>query len=165
LTEIVLQLWNKPEREYQYAACDLLAKFKNDLPPTFLEHPLKLLISSKSWWDTIDSLETAAVVPLIQRNPELVSIMWDWIKSDNLWLVRTAIQHQRGLKHETDLSRLYQMCDHVVASKEFFIVKAIGWALRDCCKFDKNGVRNFLKKHSKVIGKVAVVEANRGLNR
>jgi 3-methyladenine DNA glycosylase AlkD len=81
-----------------------------------------------------------------------------------MWLNRAAIQHQRGRRFETDINLVLQYCDDHSESKEFFIVKAIGWALRDLSPISPSAVRRFLKEHPD-LGRVAVREAERGLNR
>ena len=82
----------------------------------------------------------------------------------NIWLNRAAIQHQRGRKFETDVKLVLKYCDDHASSDEFFIVKAIGWALRDIAKINPKAVRDFLKAHPD-LGRVAVREAERGLAR
>jgi 3-methyladenine DNA glycosylase AlkD len=81
-----------------------------------------------------------------------------------MWLNRAAIQHQRGRKYETDVKLILKYCDDHSGSNEFFIVKAIGWALRDIAKVNPKAVREFLKAHPD-LGRVAVKEAERGLAR
>jgi 3-methyladenine DNA glycosylase AlkD len=81
-----------------------------------------------------------------------------------MWLNRAAIQHQRGRRFETDVNLVLQYCDDHADSNEFFIVKAIGWALRDLAPVSPSAVRRFLKEHPD-LGRVAVREAERGLNR
>ena len=89
------------------------------------------LLTTAPWWDTVDSLGSAAITPLVARHPADVDLMWAWLDSGDRWLIRAAIQHQRGLKEGTDLDRLFTMCDRFADDREFFIAKAIGWALRD----------------------------------
>lgn len=81
-----------------------------------------------------------------------------------MWLNRAAIQHQRGRKYETDVKLILKYCDDHSDSNELFIVKAIGWALRDIAKINPKAVRDFLKAHPD-LGRVAVREAERGLAR
>lgn len=156
------ELWSLPEREFHYAACELVGRHVTALPPTFLLDPLQTLITTKAWWDTVDLMETNAVVPLVTRHPELVDVMWAWLDSGDRWLVRTAIQHQRGRKAETDVARLYAMCDRVATEREFFVAKAVGWALRDACRWDRSGVADFVARHPD-LSPVAMREATRGL--
>jgi 3-methyladenine DNA glycosylase AlkD len=78
--------------------------------------------------------------------------------------VRSAIQHQRGRKYETDVKLILRYCHEHADSSEFFIAKAIGWALRDLCKVAPTEVKKFLAAHPE-LGTVAVREAKRGLAR
>ena len=157
-------LWSLPEREYQYAACDLLARERRRLPGSFLADPVQELLTDRPWWDTVDSLGTAVITPLVQRHPERVDLMWQWWDSGDRWLIRAAIQHQRGLKERTDLDRLLTMCDRYAAEREFFIAKAIGWALRDVTAWDPGAVQAFVDSHPD-LSAVALREARRGLDR
>ena len=157
-------LWALPEREYQYAACDLLAREQRRLPGDSLADPVQALVTDRPWWDTVDALGTAVVTPLVQRHPEQVALMWAWWDSGDRWLVRAAIQHQRGLKEQTDLDRLYAMCDRYAEDREFFIAKAIGWALRDVTRWAPESVQQFVDEHPD-LSPVARREAVRGLAR
>jgi 3-methyladenine DNA glycosylase AlkD len=85
-----------------------------------------------------------------------------WNKSHNIWLIRSSIQHQRGRRSQTNVPYVLELCQRHVDSNEFFIVKAIGWALRDISKFNKAAVREFLRKNPE-LGYVAVREAKRYL--
>jgi 3-methyladenine DNA glycosylase AlkD len=120
-------------------------------------------LTTKSWWDTVDSFGSAAVSPLCFRH-DARTLVLQWSRSDNLWLNRAAIQHQRGRKSDTDVSFVLEICDAHAHSKEFFVVKAIGWALRDIARIDAPAVRQFLDDHPS-LGYVAVREAERGLAR
>jgi 3-methyladenine DNA glycosylase AlkD len=164
LADICQTLWTWPEREYQYAACDLLGRQSRSLAASFIRSPVEALVTTKSWWDTVDSLGSAAITPVVARNPALVELMWAWLDSGNTWLVRAAIQHQRGLKSATDLDRLFAMCDRFHADREFFIAKAIGWALRDVTAWDPDSVERFVDDHPS-LSPVARREALRGLAR
>lgn len=147
LGEIVRNLWALPEREYAYAACDLIARSKRRLQPDFLLDPVQDLLTTRPWWDTVDALVNAAVCPLTARHPDLTSVMWEWWRSDDRWLIRAAIGHQRGRKEHTDLDLLFAMCDGYASEREFFIAKAIGWALRDVSTIFPDRVRAFVDEH------------------
>jgi 3-methyladenine DNA glycosylase AlkD len=84
--------------------------------------------------------------------------MRKWSKSSNIWLNRAAIQHQRGRKSETDIPLLLEILDYHANQSEFFIAKAIGWALRDLSRVNNLEVKKFLKEHPE-LDKVAVREA------
>jgi 3-methyladenine DNA glycosylase AlkD len=155
-------LWSQPEREYQYSACDFIAKYHAVAGADFLTGQVEFLLTTKSWWDTVDSLGGAIVTPLVTRHQELVDTMWTWLRGDNMWLTRAALQHQRGLKHATDVARLTAMCDERSTDREFFIAKAVGWALRDLAHIDVGAATQFLADHP-TLPPVARREAVRGL--
>lgn len=157
-------LWALPEREYQYAACDLIARRVKTLPAGFVADPVQDLLTTAPWWDTVDSLGSAAITPLVARHPANVDLMWTWLDSGDRWLIRAAIQHQRGLKEGTDLDRLLTMCDRFADDREFFIAKAIGWALRDVTAWDPAAVQSFVDRHPD-LSPVARREATKGLSR
>lgn len=156
-------LWKLSEREYQYAGYDLIQIHIDVADKNFLKDHVEYLLTHKSWWDTVDGLGTAAVSPLTDRFG-CEKIIEGWNKSTNIWLIRSAIQHQRGRKFETDIKLILRYCHEHADSDEFFIVKAIGWALRDMAPISPREVRNFLKSHPN-LGKIAVREAERGLAR
>lgn len=159
IAETVRALWKLDEREYQYAANDLLARHNMQLDKKFLAEHCEYLISTKSWWDTVDGLGSAVVSPLTMKYPA-ITLMRKWNKSDDIWLIRASIQHQRGRKYETDVKLLFELCAPHVAQKEFFIAKAIGWALRDLSRIDNREVIRFLTDHPD-LNSVAVREARK----
>jgi 3-methyladenine DNA glycosylase AlkD len=150
-------LWKLPEREYQYAACDLIDFFIESADRNFLKDHVEFLITQKSWWDTVDTLGSVAISPLTMKYPS-VTLMRSWNQSPNMWLNRAAIQHQRGRKHDTDIPLLLEFLDSHADESEFFIAKAIGWALRDLSRINNSEVKKFLKKHPE-LNRVAVREA------
>ena len=150
-------LWKLPEREYHYAACDLIDYFIDCADKNFLADHVEFLVTQKSWWDTIDTLGSVAISPLTIKYPS-VKLMRSWNKSSNMWLNRAAIQHQRGRKSETDIALLFEFLDEHARESEFFIAKAIGWALRDLSRIDNRAVKKFLADHPE-LNRVAVREA------
>ena len=156
-------LFAQEHREYAYVACQLLHRFGEVADKNFLSNHVEDLLITKSWWDTVDALGSEAVSPLSAKYASR-SLMHAWNKSPNIWLNRAAIQHQRGRRQKTDVDFVLELSKAHVDSREFFLVKAIGWALRDIAAFNKPAVRDFLVSHPQ-LGRVAVVEANRGLNR
>jgi 3-methyladenine DNA glycosylase AlkD len=142
--ELVITLWTKAEREYQYAAVDYIGKSlkklaKEDL--VFFEE----LITSKSWWDTVDGIAPHAVGEIASRFPEVISETMDsWASADNFWLRRAAILFQLKYKKQTNEEVLYRYIRLNSGSKEFFIQKAIGWALREYSKTNPASVKAFI---------------------
>jgi 3-methyladenine DNA glycosylase AlkD len=157
------KLWKLEEREYQYCANDLIGIHNSVADRNFLEDHVEFLLVTKSWWDTVDGLGSVAVSPLTDKYG-CEKLIEKWNRSSNMWLNRAAIQHQRGRRYETDNKLILRYCDEHSDSKEFFIVKAIGWALRDMARVSPREVREFLKSHPD-LGRVAVREAERGLGR
>ena len=163
LAKTARALWKLEEREYQYAANDLMGIHIDQADRKYLQEHVEFLITSKSWWDTVDGLGTVAVSPLTEKF-DCGRLIEKWNRSSNIWLIRAAIQHQRGRRFETDNRLILRYCHEHAESKEFFIVKAIGWALRDMAKISPREVRSFLREHPD-LGRVAVREAERGLGR
>jgi 3-methyladenine DNA glycosylase AlkD len=151
------------EREFHYAASELMERFLVATDEYFLSTYVEELLTTKSWWDTVDGLGSAAVSPLCWRY-DASEIVLAWSASSNIWLNRAAIQHQRGWKADTDVDFVLQLCDAHVDQREFFVAKAIGWALRDISRIDPAAVRRFLSTHP-YLSPVAVREARRGLDR
>jgi len=147
LCDAALACWALPEREYQYFACDLLRREARRLTPGALP-TLRTLITTKPWWDTVDTLAAHTVGPLVAAHPFLASTMDEWAApGTDLWLVRTAILHQLRYRRNTDFNRLADYCDSWSAEPDFFIRKAIGWALREHAKTDPAAVRAFVATH------------------
>jgi 3-methyladenine DNA glycosylase AlkD len=159
LGETSRALWKLREREYHYAACDLIDFFIESADKNFLKDHVEYLITQKSWWDTVDTLGSVAISPLTIKDPS-ISLMRSWNKSSNMWLNRAAIQHQRGRKHDTDIPLLLEFLDTHAGESEFFIAKAIGWALRDLSRVNNSEVKKFLKAHPE-LNRVAVREAQK----
>ena|ERR1700677_2330531 len=162
LGETCLMLMNLRAREYHYAASDLIDKFRDVTDRYFLVEYVQELLTTKSWWDTVDAFGSSAVSPLCWRY-DATALVLAWSKSSNLWLNRAAIQHQRGWKNDTNVPFVLSICDAHSGEHEFFVAKAIGWALRDLARLNPTAVRKFLKAHPE-LSMVAVREARRGLN-
>ena len=149
LAAVARACWALAEREYQYFACDVLIKYVRALTPQFLPVAADLL-TSKSWWDTVDALAANVVGPIVAAYPATVSTMDLWSADDNLWLARTAILHQLRYRERTDVPRLFAYCAAQAEHPDFFIRKAIGWALREYAKIDPAAVRQFVDAHAEL---------------
>lgn len=163
LLSLCQDLWNQPEREFQYVACDLLIRNSNRLSQDFVLKHAKWFITNKSWWDTVDAVRTAIEV-VIDKNPQLRKLMDQWVKYDNIWLVRVAIIHQLKLGKRTDIERLEKYCAYRAKDTEFFIAKAIGWALRSYSYTNPRWVKKFVKSHPE-LQPLSVREALKVINR
>ncbi|MGH2607917.1 MAG: DNA alkylation repair protein [Tepidiformaceae bacterium] len=163
LSELLGHLWELPEREYQYAGCGLVARHIKACGPGFLA-TVRTLVTTKSWWDTVDSLAKNGAGGLVLQHPELAASMDRWIESEDMWLRRTAILHQLGFKQRTDADRLFHYCEMRAPEQEFFIRKAIGWALREYSKVDADAVRSFVAEHESELSGLSKREALLWLN-
>lgn len=141
----VFDCYEQEEREFQYVATDYLRKVQRRLVLDNLD-PLRLLILSKSWWDTVDAL-AMEVGAIFSKNPKEIDLLESWINDDNMWIRRVAIIHQLKFKRATNLNFLTQAIEMNLGSKEFFINKAIGWALRSYGDTDPDWVIDFANNH------------------
>lgn len=150
--------WTIPERELQYVATDALREARSVLGPDDLG-ALRGLITTKSWWDTVDAIAPWPVGSLVERHPDLVAAMDDWIVDDDIWVARSALLHQLHCKDRTDADRLFRYVLTVADSTEFFLRKASGWALRQYARADPEAVRAFVADHDAELSTLTKREA------
>jgi 3-methyladenine DNA glycosylase AlkD len=158
LRDIALACWALDEREYQYFAVGLLRRYIKVCGPGFLATTRQLVVT-KPWWDTVDELAAHAVGPLVLGYPQLKPEMDAWAREPDKWLVRTAILHQTQYREATDSERLFGYCLARAGHPDFFIRKAIGWALREYAKTDPEAVRAFVEAHRDKLSGLSVREA------
>ncbi|BDC52663.1 hypothetical protein F183_A49780 [Bryobacterales bacterium F-183] len=140
-------LYQKQEREFHYAALLTLIHFEKKLSVASLGH-VRWLVETHSWWDTVDTLATHVVGGLVLRYPKkLQPEMDEWSADANFWIRRCAILHQLSYKTKTDAERLFAYCAANARDEEFFIRKAIGWALRQYSRTDARAVAQFVHEH------------------
>lgn len=145
--ELIKEMWALPEREFQHTAIDLLIKYERGAPVSHLDL-YEWMIVNKSWWDTVDMVAGTLVGNLLKRHTELIHLRTEsYMQSGNMWLQRTAILFQLKYKQATDWELLKGYCLRCADSREFFIQKAIGWALRQYSKFEPELVRTFVETH------------------
>jgi 3-methyladenine DNA glycosylase AlkD len=162
-------LWRKPEREFRYTAVDLLRQQHRLLTPAALPQLQKLLLDAP-WWETVDGL--SAVVGRVLRTARDLSqnplhdpqtTMDAWLAHPSVWVRRSAMLHQLGWRLDTDPQRLQNYALQLADEKEFFIRKAIGWALRDYARWNPQWVRSFLATHGKLLSALTLREAGKHL--
>ena len=151
--------WNKEEREFQYVVVYYLKAMQKFLKREDISR-LKYLIVTKSWWDTVDLL-AKVVGSLIIRIKGYDQIMLEWSKDSNIWLRRVAILYQLSLKDKVDKQVLDEILVNNLGDSEFFINKAIGWALRDYSKYNPEWVREFIKKNKENMANLSIREASK----
>lgn len=175
--ELVFEFWNLPEREFQYLALDYLHQMKKWLIFDDMEKIKKLTVS-KSWWDTVDALDELVGQLLLTGRKQATeddstayeqvkSLVKEWAQAENFWIRRIAIDCQLSFKNQTDLELLsYNIEKNLLGSSfadEFFITKAIGWALRDLAKTNSAWVIKFIEEHENKMAKLSIREASKHL--
>lgn len=175
--ELVFEFWNLPEREFQYLALDYLHQMKKGLIFDDMEKIKKLTVS-KSWWDTVDALDELVGHLLLTGRKQATendstayeqvkTLVKEWAQAENFWLRRIAIDCQLSFKNQTDLELLsYNIEKNLLGSSfadEFFIMKAIGWALRDLAKTNSAWVIKFIEEHENKMAKLSIREASKHL--
>ncbi|MET0931517.1 MAG: DNA alkylation repair protein, partial [Aeromicrobium sp.] len=147
LQTAVRTLWDEAGfREERYAAAELLAgplgAGRLELVPLY-EH----LATTGAWWDHVDDL-AHRIADLHDAHPiETAVTVRDWSTADDLWLRRLAIISQLGRKDRLDADLLAEVIEPNLADREFFIRKAIGWALREHARADPDWVRAYVEDH------------------
>lgn len=159
LKEVIALMWKDPHREMQYAAMEILEKRLQKMDASFLPF-LEKLILEKSWWDTIDWIAAKACGMYFLKYPEkILPITKTWNQSDNIWLQRTSILFQLKYKEKTDFDLLKKYILNSADSKEFFIRKGAGWALREYAKTNSVAVSAFVEKNKAVLSNLTIREA------
>jgi 3-methyladenine DNA glycosylase AlkD len=173
------ELWRQPQREFQYVAIDLLAcHWKTLLGPRpkgtrrsdtarWLRQ-LLWLAQQSSWWDTVDGL--AGIVGDLVRAADTVGVLGQQemdtaLMHRNLWVRRIAMLHQLGWRAQTDTARLFGYADLLAPEEDFFIRKAIGWALRDYARHDPERVSGYLARRRDWLSPLSWREAAKHLDR
>ena len=147
LEKLTMELWSMPERELHHLALDLLDSRTEAIGLDWLSL-LEYLITHNSWWDTVDRIASRIVGAYFKVHcDEARSVTEKWLRSENLWLQRTCILYQLKYKTQTNEELLYGSIRYCSHSTEFFIQKAIGWALREYSKSDQIAVRKFIEDH------------------
>jgi 3-methyladenine DNA glycosylase AlkD len=141
-------LWADPHREMQHCGLDIMRKHAKKIGQGDIVL-IEELIRTKSWWDTVDGLASWVCGPYFLLYPDQRDVVLDrWAVSDDMWLRRSAIIHQISYKKKTDTARLFRYITLNLGSKEFFINKAIGWALRSYADVAPSEVIRFVENHS-----------------
>lgn len=163
LGKAAIRLMAMREREFHYAACDVVDRFRRQADASFLDAYVTGLLVAKPWWDTVDAMVSAAVSPLCLRY-DADWLVTEWSDSGDIWLVRAAITHQRGWGPQTQIPRVLELCARHWDNQQFFVAKAIGWALRDVAALEPRAVEKFLAARHRA-NPVAAREAQRGVSR
>jgi 3-methyladenine DNA glycosylase AlkD len=156
---VINELWSLPEREYQYAALTLLEKTQKQLSPAHIPQILEL-IPQKSWWDTVDALAGSILSKIVKKHPDsLYTHFQPLIQSNNFWENRTAIIVQLKCGPQTNTQFLTDAILPHRQNKEFFLRKAIGWALRQYARTNPNWVIDFVSENEHSLSGLSKREA------
>jgi 3-methyladenine DNA glycosylase AlkD len=158
LRDAALALWQMQEREYHYVAVDLLAHHAKLLTLSDLDWLIDLA-QEKSWWDSVDAL-VKVIGKIVRASGAKGQRQMDRaVRAENFWVRRIAMLHQLGWRDDTDTVRLFKYADLLAGEKEFFIRKAIGWALRDYAWHDWRAVEKYLRTAQKRLSPLSCREA------
>ncbi|EWM53670.1 DNA alkylation repair protein [Ruminococcus flavefaciens] len=157
--ELLDKCYEDNHREMQYLVYDYLLAMKKYLSYEDIDK-IKTYITAKSWWDTIDFL-CKVIGDIGLRDNRVGRMMIDWSKSDNIWLKRTAIQHQLTYKDKTNTELLEEIIQNCLDTDEFFVNKAIGWALREYSKTSPEWVKVFITKYQNELSSLSIKEASK----
>jgi 3-methyladenine DNA glycosylase AlkD len=142
---LAFQLYEKPQREFHYCAIELLIQncskklVINDI------HWIEQLLLTYSWWDTVDTISKYLLGSYLTQFPEQTNMVIEkFSNASNIWLNRSTLLFQLDYKKNTNFSILEAVCEHFKESNEFFIQKAIGWALREYSKINPIAVQNYV---------------------
>ena len=146
-------------REFQYLVSDYLITMNDYL--TYDDIPkIKKYIKTKQWWDTIDFLDRV-IGEIGLKDSRVDDLMLEWSCDNDFWVRRVAIDHQLCRKEKTNTELLEKILVNNFGSDEFFINKAIGWALRDYSKTNPLWVREFLSKYKDKMSNLSIKEASK----
>jgi 3-methyladenine DNA glycosylase AlkD len=162
----VLELWRGARyREERYVAIEMTGDKRARAFQTPVEMPLyEEIIVTGAWWDYVDGVASHRVGPILRDYPApMKKKMLVWSKSANMWKRRTAILCQLGFKKDTDLGLLYACIEPSLDSKEFFLRKAIGWALRQYAWTDPAEVKRYVRRNKDRLNALSQREALKNL--
>lgn len=160
LIQMMAELWAQEERDFHYAALDLAFIHKKLWTPALLPFLIERA-QEQSWWDTIDYIAPRLVGPLVQKFSLLTADVQSLLTHHNFWVRRIALLYQLKYKTGTDQNFLFDACRFCMSEKEFFIRKAIGWALREYSKTDPIAVRAFIEKHRTQLSPLSIREGGK----
>lgn len=155
------QAWSDSHREAQYFVCNYLISLEKYLTFEDIDQIFNY-IKSKQWWDTIDSL-IKPIGKIGLRDEKVNDLMLTWSKDNDFWVRRVAIEHQLLRKDKMNIELLEKILENNLNSSEFFINKAIGWALRDYSKTNPEWVREFIENHVSDMAPLSIKEGSKYL--
>jgi 3-methyladenine DNA glycosylase AlkD len=157
-----LRIWREAQfREERYAAIELTGmRLYRSFQTLETVAMYEEMIVTGAWWDFVDPIATKRLGTLLSSYPaRMRKEMLKWSRSPNLWKRRAAIICQLGFKRDTDLDLLYACIEPSLSSKEFFLQKAIGWALRQYAWTDPREVARYVRERGNELSRLSQREA------
>jgi 3-methyladenine DNA glycosylase AlkD len=146
--EIAWKLFNKEFRELHYCGIEIVIKnLKNNYQNDDI-NLIEKLLTTKSWWDSVDTISKFVLGEYLNEfTEETTKVVERFSNSKNMWLNRSVLLFQLGYKNKTNAEILFTECKKHSHSKEFFIQKAIGWALREYASTNPELVKTFVNSN------------------
>ncbi len=161
LFSLMNKLWALPEREYQYIAMDIAKGLEKKITKADIDDIITL-ITTKSWWDSVDFLASTLLGAALKKQGEFVYEFTDkLIQSDNMWLRRSAIIFQLKYQEDVDFELLKSHILYTIDEKEFFIRKAQGWALRQYSKYNPAAIAEFIETYQNQLSNLTIKEGSK----
>ena len=160
--DTVIALWREARyREERYAAIALAGhRTYQDFRTLRALPAYKEMIVSGAWWDYVDAIATRQLGELLRKYPtRMAAILRKWAIDDDIWLRRSAILAQLNFKADTDLALLYDCIRPSLGRSEFFLRKAIGWALRQYARTNPDEVLRYVRDHRAELSPLSIREA------
>jgi 3-methyladenine DNA glycosylase AlkD len=164
LEDLTALCFEDDHREMQYFAVETVQRRIKEQPATFINQ-LEWLITTKSWWDTVDWLAKLVGI-FFQKHPQLIKPTTErWMDSGDIWLQRVSIIFQLFYKQKTDTDLMFRYILRIAHDKEFFLRKGAGWALRQHTRTDAQIVEQFVAMHTDQLSALTKKEALRLLKK
>jgi 3-methyladenine DNA glycosylase AlkD len=161
LEKVLFELFSEPQRELHYCAMEILWRTRKEWTKGIIKLLEKLIVTN-SWWDTVDAIAAGSCGYYYKQYPEQIEkVTGRWIKSKNMWLNRSSIIFQLGYGMTTDTDLLFKYILMHTESKEFFIQKAIGWALRQYSWKNPESVKNFIIENKDKLKPLSIREGSK----
>ena len=157
-------LWALPHREEKYLAIGWARSWRAFVVPASVDLYERFVVEG-AWWDFVDEVAAHLVGTVLRdHREELAPVMETWIDDPDMWKRRTAILSQLRHGADTDREVLFDFCLRRAHEQEFFIRKAIGWALRQYARTDPDAVRTFVVDHRDAWSGLTFREATKHLD-
>jgi len=154
----IFKCYDLPEREFQYLAISYMDAVKKQFTVKDMDK-IERVITTKSWWDSVDSISHIVGHICLKYKDAREKYVEKWIYSENIWLKRVSILFQLKYKEKTDTEFLAKAILNNSETDEFFVDKAIGWALREYSKTNKKWVSDFINNHK--LSKLSIREGSK----